>query len=85
MKFLVNELGYQIQKIQFPKNRNSFFQRDYFHRVSTITFNITFQKWLAGNNYEFLFFHSYFNKSKASNYRKAITALPIEKQRIEPD
>lgn len=85
VRFLTKELGYSEGSIFYPKNRNSFFQRDYFHRIASINFNIKFQQWLANNGHGLNFFNLYFNKSKAYNYRRSITAVAIWKQRIEPD
>ena len=85
VRFLTKELGYPESKILYPKNRNSFFQRDYFHRIASVNFNIKFQQWLANNGYGLHFFNLYFNKSKEYNYRRSITAVAIWKQWIEPD
>jgi len=51
VRFLIKTLGYLEKNIQYPKNRNSFFQRDYYHRMATIDFNIGFQKWLGREGY----------------------------------
>jgi len=85
IKLLTEQLQYSPTRIQAPKNRNSFFQRDYYHRVATITFNIRFQKWLANNDYQLIFFKSYFNRSKASHYQKAETAIQLWDKWLVPD
>ena len=57
VRCLTKELGYPEGNILYPKNRNSFFQRDYFHRIASINFNIKFQQWLASNDHGLKFFH----------------------------
>ena len=85
VRFLIQELGYSEDWIQYPKNRNSFFQRDYYHRIATIDFNISFQKWLASNNYLFTLFYPYFNRSKGSNYKRSMTSVSEWNKWVEPD
>ena len=84
-KFLQESLNYTPDKIYYPKGRNSFFSRDYFHRIATIDFTIRLQKWLANHDHRLTLFHSYFNKSPTHNYRKAMTAVYDGKKWLEPD
>lgn len=84
-KFLQQSLGYTEKNTHYPKGRNSFFSRDYFHRIATINFNIRLQKWLANHNHWLTLFHLYFNKSPVHNYRKAMTAVFNGNQWLEPD
>ena len=85
IKVLVEQLSIPLHKIYAPTNRNSFFQRDYFHRISTITFNILFQRWLINQGHQLYFFKSYFNRPKHENGHKAETTITNWEYKSEPD
>ena len=74
-----------LHKIYAPTHRNSFVQRDYFHRISTITFNILFQRWLINQGHQLYFFKSYFNRPKHENGHKAETVITNWEYKSEPD
>ena len=40
VRFLEEHLWKDVSRIKYPKSRSTYFQRDYFHRVSTIDFHI---------------------------------------------
>jgi hypothetical protein len=88
--FLINEIDFDPLKIKLTKERNPLFQRDYFHRVETINFNIEFSKWCKSNNFEKDFFDYYFDKtgSNRNNSNETLTAknaIPVGSFQIIPD
>lgn len=70
--------------INAPIQRNSFFQRDYFHRIATITFNILFQRWLINHSHQLYFFKSYFNRKKQESAQRE-TTIKLKDYKAEPD
>lgn len=85
--FLAENLGIQREKIKVPKERVPMFQRDYFHRVATVDFNIGLRGFCTSNGFEKLFFDYYFdqNGSQRHNTAKAKNALPVGDFQIIPD
>jgi len=87
-KDLIQEaLDYSEDSIKFVKNKHSLFQRDYFHRRDTVTFNMYFQQWLANNNYQLHFFNYYFDKSGSNrnNTGETLNSLQVNDFKIVPD
>jgi len=84
-RLLVEELGYKEKLVLCPARSSTFFQRDYYHRIATIDFNIRFQQWVWMHGYQIGFFHCYFTKLKRGESFRSITALPLANSWIEPD
>ena len=76
VNLLKNHLGFS-GVIRAPLGRNSFYQRDYFHRNACVLFNILFQRWLVNNEHTFVFFKNYFNRTKNGQYTSAETAVML--------
>lgn len=85
--FLEENLGIERNKIKAPKENKLMFQRDYFHRVATVDFNIGLRAFCLENGFEKLFFDYYFdmNGSQRNGTGKAKNALPIGDFQIIPD
>lgn len=85
--FLVENLGLDPDFIKVSKERTPVFQRDYFHRVATIDFNVQFKKWCIKNDYEKLFFDYYFDQvgSQRQGTGKAKNSIPVGDFSIVPD
>ncbi len=82
VKFLVENLDYEKENIRYPIGTSSLFFRDYFHRLFTIDFHIEYEKWANENDYEVLFFHTYFdkvgaNRSKTKKRLEALTKIEL--------
>lgn len=84
VKVLTELLYMKKSRIQYPKNPNNFFRRDYFHRISTINFNILMQRWVANQGYNFQFFKLYFNRDK-DQIHMSETQVTLGKFKSEPD
>lgn len=84
VKVLTEKLIMPKHLINAPIQRNSFFQRDYFHRIATITFNILFQRWLINHSHQLYFFKSYFNREKQENNQR-VTTIKLKDYKAEPD
>ncbi|MBF0264127.1 MAG: hypothetical protein HQL46_02565 [Gammaproteobacteria bacterium] len=82
---MINECKLRPNTIQIPKHNSIFFQRDYFHRIATIDFNIAFQKWLAEKNYPLQSLFIYFNKQSFGEKMIAQTQIIIQGKPVEPD
>lgn len=85
--FLADNLGYERDRIKLTKERTPMFQRDYFHRVSTIDFNIGLRQFCIENNFEKVFFNYYFDQvgSQRHGTGKAKNAIPVGDFQIIPD
>lgn len=75
VKFLTEHLDWNIEDIKHPKQQNSFFFRDYFHRLWTIDFHIEFRLWTENKGYEILFFDYYFDKIGANRTKRNLPRL----------
>jgi hypothetical protein len=75
VKFLTEHLNWNIEDIKHPKQQNSFFFRDYFHRLWTIDFHIEFRLWTENKGYEILFFDYYFDKIGANRTKRNLPRL----------
>lgn len=85
--FLVENLDIEREKIKYPKEKKVMFQRDYFHRVATVDFNIGLHKFCRKNQFEKVFFDYYFDMtgSQRNGDGKAKNALPVGDFQIIPD
>lgn len=88
--FLIEEVGFTPIKIKLTKEKNPLFQRDYFHRVETVNFNIELSEWCKNNDIEKVFFDYYFDKtgSNRNSSEGALTAknaIPVGDFQIIPD
>ncbi|MEZ8738275.1 hypothetical protein AB4189_09690 [Vibrio sp. 10N.286.49.E1] len=86
--FLVDYLGFDANKIKVPKEHYPLFVRDYFHRKSTIDFNISLKLFCNEHNFEKKFFNYYFEQVGSQRNRTArfINSLKIrEDLTIIPD
>jgi len=90
--FISENLGIELEDIQYPKNIDGIFRNDYFHRISTVNSQISFEQWAKRLDYTVLFFHTYFHKvgsakgTKDNNPLKSITRIEIDETTfIEPD
>lgn len=82
VKFLIENLDYEREDIRYPIGKSSLFFRDYFHRLYTIDFHIEYEDWANKNDYEILFFHTYFdkvgaNRGKSKNKLQALTKIEL--------
>ena len=84
-RLLITKLWIKSEEVLAPKGSSAFFQRDYYHRLATIDFNIRFQQWIWQHGLQLKFFYSYFTKVKHGEQYRAITAIKYGNQRIEPD
>lgn len=77
-----------LQEIRFPKRPEQRLKNDYFHRVSTIFINISFNKWLEktrGVEDKFLVYYDNRKQSKKRNF-EAETRLELSaKTHYTPD
>jgi len=85
--FLAENLDIEHEKIKVPKERMPMFQRDYFHRVSTIDFNIGLRNLCLKKGFEKQFFDYYFDQtgSQRNSTAKAKNALSVGDFQIIPD
>ena len=89
-KLLARQQKYSLSSIQRPLGRSCFFATDYFHRMATIDFKISFLKYLAREKYSLNFFHCYFEREGSNNSHTGImskskTALQESELQIIPD
>ncbi len=77
VRFLIENLNYEKDKIRYPIGTSSLFFRDYFHRIYTVDFHIEYSLWAKRNEYNILFFYTYFDKVGAnrSKHKKRLEAL----------
>lgn len=87
VRFLVENLGMQREEIKAPKERNPLYQRDFFHRVATVNFNIFVRNFCRENQLEKVFFDYYFDQigNQRNNTAKAKNALSVGDFQIIPD
>lgn len=85
--FLAENLDLEREKIKVPKENKLMFQRDYFHRVATVDFNIGLRNFCRENDFQKLFFDYYFdmNGNQRNGTGKAKNALPVGDFQIIPD
>ena len=85
--FLVENLELEREEIKVPKENKLMFQRDYFHRISSVDFNIGLRKFCLENDFKKLFFDYYFdmNGSQRNGTGKAKNALPVGDFQVIPD
>lgn len=85
--FLAENLELEREKIKVPKENKLMFQRDYFHRVSSVDFNIGLSKYCKLKGFNKVFFDYYFdmNGSQRNGDGKAKNALPVGELQIIPD
>ncbi len=92
-KFLAeNSSNFNIYKIHYPKNIDGIFRNDYFHRISTVNTQISFELWAKRLGYDVLFFDTYFHKlgsaktAKDDSPLRSITRITFaDNSFIEPD
>ncbi|GMM86953.1 hypothetical protein [Pseudoalteromonas sp. MTN2-4] len=87
VNFLVENLDFDPDKVKAPKERTPLFQRDFFHRVFTIDFNIFVRKFCKKNQLKKVFFDYYFDQigSQRNSTAKAKNALTVGDFQIIPD
>lgn len=90
VKALAEYLNYNLSEIQYPKSRAVFFGNDYFHRVATIDFYISLNRWADENEIDVELAEFYFNVSGANRGArqplKANTRIDItDKTFLVPD
>ncbi|MEY8214278.1 MAG: replication-relaxation family protein [Colwellia sp.] len=85
--FLAENLELEREKIKVPKENKLMFQRDYFHRVASVDFNIGLSKYCKLKGFNKVFFDYYFdmNGSQRNGDGKAKNALPVGELQIIPD
>lgn len=91
-KLLAENNGMGLEQIHYPKNIDGIFRNDYFHRISTVSTQISFELWAKRLDYEVLFFETYFHKvgsaktAKDDNPLRSITRVSFaDGSFIEPD
>lgn len=92
-KFLAENISeLPLEKIHYPKNIDGIFRNDYYHRISTINIQVSFELWAKEQGYQPLFFHTYFHKvgaakkTKENDPLKSITRVVFRNSSfIEPD
>ena len=61
-RFLEDEFGYSLREIRYPKKQRLSISNDYFHRVSSISMHVSFNKWLEKMSYESIDTLLYYDK-----------------------
>ena len=80
-KILIEELGYDPEKILMPTDTSKLFYQDYFHRKFTIDCHIAIQMWADLHGIEMIFFDRYFDKvgnNRIAKNMKAKTKIMIK-------
>ena len=83
--------GINIEQVKHPKSTNTLVKNDFFHRIFTIDMMIAFDGWIAGTEYEVIFFDVYFDKTGSQRKQddgalKGKTRVEIGKNNfIDPD
>lgn len=72
-KLLEEDFGLEAKDIKIPLNKNLFSQ-DYFHRKSTIDFQIHLDLWAKNNEASVAFFDTYFDKIGNNRTKKNLRA-----------
>lgn len=77
--FLVDYIGFDAKKIKVPKESTPLFVRDYFHRKSTVDFNIELKLFCGKNDFKKQFFNYYFEQvgSQRKGNSRFINAFKI--------
>lgn len=68
--------------IRYPKGTNQLFQKDYFHRLNTVSFHISLNAWAKQQDFELKRFVTYFDKltsGKSKGFR-AESAIEIHSE-----
>ena len=82
------QTGLNLLEIRFPKRPEQRLKNDYFHRVSTIFINISFDKWIekiGGEQSKFLVYYDNRKQSSKRNF-EAETRLELGiKNHFTPD
>lgn len=73
-KWLAKQWRYSLESIRRPLGRSCFFAADYYHRVATIDFKISFFKWIRRQWYTLNFFHCYFEREWSNNTLSGATS-----------
>lgn len=74
VKWLVEHWGYSMSNIKRPLWRSCFFAADYYHRIATINFKISFIQWVTRQWYKLNFFHCYFEREWSNNSLNGIVS-----------
>lgn len=74
VKWLMKHWKYSLKNIKRPLGRSCFFATDYYHRIATIDFKISFIKWISRQSYTLNFFHCYFEREWSNNSLSWITS-----------
>lgn len=91
IRFVSDFIGIKEKEIKAPKNQDSFFLRDYQHRMNCISFEIFFRKWAESQSFNVHCFHRYFDfhpqsNTKKGNRLKPLTEITVDKNTfIQPD
>jgi len=76
--YLVNNLNYKSSEVKYINKDVDLFQKDYFHRKSTVDFCIRLKQWIEYKDGDMLFFYYYFDKlgnNRAKDKTKHVYAL----------
>lgn len=88
---LERESGLPAEAIKYPKSVGTLFQRDYFHRLACLDFEIAFKAALRGRGFDCLRFDRYFDPMQGIRATRggtlpAVTSIPLASgQSIIPD
>ncbi|MBT3844136.1 MAG: hypothetical protein HOD58_02405 [Gammaproteobacteria bacterium] len=82
---LISGTPLEPHEILAPAKNASLFQRDYFHRIATIQFNIQFQQWLASHGYTLVAMELYFNRQSIDGQYRSATRTKSHGRFVEPD
>ena len=88
--FLIEHYNYALEDIKSHNENSTFFKEDYFHRISTIDYNIKFDQWVKQRNGTVEFTDTYFdfiggNNNKNNKTLRASTKIELENKFIIPD
>jgi len=88
--WLMQNRWYTSEEIKMPKSRSCFFTTDYFHRIETINFKISFIRWIKRKHLSLKFFHCYFERQGSNNTHNRVlsqskAAIKSEDVQIIPD
>jgi len=90
VEFLIDNLNLTLSEINYPVGTATFFNRDYFHRIACIDFQIAFRLWTDSKGISIDFYHNYYDKTgsnrKDGSKSHVKTKIDIDSDRfIIPD
>jgi len=78
VKLLCNDLLYTPEQIKAPKNKTPNITTDYYHRKSTIDFQIALHQHTTQQQGDILFFDTYFERKGSNRNGKSISKTAID-------